>query len=496
MPKLFISILLASTAFFGTAHSQKNSQWLYTLGNHKTLIGSHSFATFYKGRLRYVLTLKKQGEYFYIIGGKRFGPYDTAGTVFCNDSKSACAIITDDNSVLFADGTKYDYKYGFDVRPVFNRKGDKWMAIIHSKKEVFVVVNGKKYGPYQSVDSHRFNHSGTMWKCRALKDGKYFILADGTEYFLEKDNRHTLYDEKAEKEKLDTTYCPDWNNWAYKIKKSDGWYLVFRDDKSYGPYKKIKSPKFNIDGTMWGFAGKKKGKWYVNILGNEQGPFDKLAENYFICQNNKWAIVAEYKKKKYVFIDNQCYGPFLDIDSFKFINNSWGFRAKINSREYVAVINSKQSAKYTYIKEPVFSEDGSAWGYIAENKQGRHIAKMSDGTTVGNDNKYPLKKLLSIDFLDGTDKWIFKGSRTDSKYAILTGDKKIYDVFDRIYTIAVYKTNWAFSFLQNKKYWVMINNKQEQGFNLKKIETDKSVYFVYFSIKRKNVYVNSVKFGK
>ena len=153
-----------------------------------------------------------------------------------------------------------------------------WGAVIEDRKggkmKKYVIINGKKYGPYSYVDNFTVSENGERWGFVFKKKGKKgrFIMIDG---------------------------------------------------KEYGPYYYIDGPVFSPDGSKWAFAVKDRKDKTVSfrLYINEKEVFKKKFENvrfttpYSVGDlyiDKKGRIVGSYTtdKEAVLLIDGKEEGSF------------------------------------------------------------------------------------------------------------------------------------------------------------------------------------------
>jgi hypothetical protein len=236
-------------------------------------------------------------KYYYQIGGDTFGPYKFGASV-----------------AFSADNQHYGYNYSM------------------AEYEEYVVIDGKKFGPYEQVLGPYFSGSGSFAAFLYMKNWKHFIDINGKTYDVFQEGHIP-------------SYSPDGKRFAFVYVKS-GKYYANIDGKSEGGYGDIQPVLFSADGSEYGYAYKKDlQKFYMKAGKKDYGPYDSAYGLYyspsgkdfgFACKKGGKVVKNEYGTKSvaggswYMNITGKEYGPYDGVlyrngNAIKFSGGHWGF---------------------------------------------------------------------------------------------------------------------------------------------------------------------------
>jgi hypothetical protein len=186
---------------------------------------------------------------------------------------------------------------------------------------------------------------------------------------------------------------PDGRSWALVRWSGDSCYILL-NGAEYGPYAWVDPPAFSPVGSAWGFSYA-TGTWGMPVF----------------SMKGRWRLLlkTENYAKKYGPYD-EARGPVFSPDG-----SSWGFSFKLRDSSYV-VINGAEYGPYDNAWAPGFSPDGKSWGF-----------------------------------------WFVRGNKN---YCNITG--KEYGPYDEVWGPAFSADGWGFRFLRDGKYYSLING-EERG---------------------------------
>jgi len=239
-----------------------------------TLDERRNYAQMYIENNKWAFAYRNKNQCFVNINGNDFGPLqceagvsehwsDWTGEWSATEEFKHWAFFYRKNGKAFlkTDQTEYGpYEIEGDGLSNFSveMKDDRIIFSYLLSNQWYFSVDGKKYGPYEKIDSVRFRGAG--WLVEYVRAGKNWFMVNGKEYgpFSE-----MLVGNIGEKHFIFTA-CTDTND-----KKCPNYAIV--DGISYGPYDNVSA--FNEAGDEWGFSFKKGGSWTANLNGKEYGPY-------------------------------------------------------------------------------------------------------------------------------------------------------------------------------------------------------------------------------
>lgn len=157
---------------------------------------------------------KPENEKWYVrIGGKEYGPWDELDDVEDEGEKRCWTKIQfspdrvhwairgklNENYYVLADGRKYG---PFNIKgPIYDprrvafvfaaQRGNEFFLVANGEavkkgkvvekadEEEFIIVNGKRFGPYQDIELPLFSLSGKKWTAAVWREKQSFLLLNG-----------------------------------------------------------------------------------------------------------------------------------------------------------------------------------------------------------------------------------------------------------------------------------------------------------------------------
>ena len=240
-------------------------------------------------RRNWVIRGELHGKSYVVIDGCKYGPFDRRVSKPSYDPGRKEFVFTasrEGEFFLIANGK-------------IIKKGK---TVEKSDEKVILLVNSKRFGPYQYIFSPQFSLSGKRWAADAEKDGESWLLLDGKEYGPFKRVGCMEFSKGGET-------C------ASRCDRGQGEELLLDGERFFGPYAGMDGPIFSPDGRRWGMDIRKGKKWYGFVVdGVEYGPFPfQFFFPRFSPDSSHWFVVLNggYEDKPYSFIlDGKLFGRF------------------------------------------------------------------------------------------------------------------------------------------------------------------------------------------
>ncbi|MFN5208850.1 MAG: hypothetical protein ACK5D8_05100 [Bacteroidota bacterium] len=176
--------------------------------------------------------------------------------------------------VYTLDTAKEQIKYGESHLYAYNNVSCQGL-VVESGENEFLIFNGKKWGPFDKIDTRWTN--GIAWTVK--KENKYYMLIP-------------IYDKiEGPYQELGTfdyggTFISSTKNmkhYGYRAKKKDEWFVII-DGKEFGPYAQVQKqyPIFSEEGNNWCFEYDPITVINSEKFVTEEGKQYKLADKYFM----------------------------------------------------------------------------------------------------------------------------------------------------------------------------------------------------------------------
>jgi len=238
------------------------------------------------GRGTFVFSAQRDNEFFLVAGGE---------------------IIKEGKIVEKAIGNEYlvvnrkrfgPYEHVRD--PLFSLSGKKWAAAVRRDNQIYLLLNGKEHGPFLTVSQIEFSEVENVCTCHCITDQGKWLLIGSEQLFGPYESISGPY------------FSPNGKRWGADIEKKK-WYGFMVDGIEYGPftYQLGFMPRFSRDSQHWFVtldSGYEDNPHSFILDGVKYGRFKLI--NYFFMEDNKF--IALYKKGgvKYIFLDGHTIGPF------------------------------------------------------------------------------------------------------------------------------------------------------------------------------------------
>jgi len=253
----------------------------------------------------WVFTYYDGGLYYLILDGEKSGPYKHISEVILSDEGKSHIIMGDyefGNSI-YPDDLASQFDYIDEI--VLSKDGSSTGYCAYSNDKIYVVIDGKRHGPYDNATGLLSSSDGEVWCYRIeSEEGEYFIVFGGEEYGPYKDVRW-----------MDIT--PDRRNWIASVEGEDGWSAVV-SGREYGPYDEVIYVTISDDSDEWGYTIKRDDKYYAVVSGIEYGPYNDIWSVSISPDGASSFIRARKNDGMYAIIDGEQKGPYKAIFSSMF----------------------------------------------------------------------------------------------------------------------------------------------------------------------------------
>lgn len=348
---------------------------------------------------------EKNNKYYLHWGEKEFGPWDELDreVKFSPDNNHwAIRGMLHERSYVLSDGGKYgpfDYRSSepwYDPgRKAFAftaNRGKEFFLIADGKivkkgktvenkgGEVFLLLNRRRYGPFQNVYFPAFSLSGRRWAAQVDKEGQSRLLLDGKEYGPFPGMGVMEFSKGAEL-------------FACRCDRGQGEGLLIEGEQFFGPYQGIFGPFFSPDGRRWGMDVGKGEKWHGFVVdGSEYGPFPF---QYFVPRfsgdSRHWSVVLDsgYEDRPHSFIlDGKRFGPF-KISEVGFMEDGRFVCTFSRRGKYYIHLDERLIGPFRHEKNDAIRVDGELLAIMGHIKKGRETPRRCViSCRVGENDKH------------------------------------------------------------------------------------------------------------
>ena len=325
-------------------------------------------------RVHWAIRGRLNEKHYLLIDGRKYGPFNfnIKGPMY------------DPSRGAFVFAAQRDNEFFLIANGKIIKKGK---VIQEGYEEEFIVVNNKRFGPYQDIELPLFSLSGKKWAAAVWREKQSFLLLNGKEHGP---FRHVSRVEFSRGAEICTCSCSN--------EQGEG--LLVNGEKFYSPNKGHSGPWFSPDGKRWGLDIQKGKKWYGFVVdGIEYGPFPyQFFVPQFSPDSRHWAVILNsgYEDRPHSFIlDGVKHGPFKLLE--------FGFMA---DNLFIALFQ-KGNARYIFL-------DGRTIGpFRHKNKKLIHLenAVLSDLVFIKKGKKNVCRCVLNIG-AENSEKRILFSSKT------------------------------------------------------------------------------------
>lgn len=352
---------------------------------------------FIHGSSQLVYIAIEDGGQFIVVGNKKGHAFKGVSDIcFSLDGKHCMyraqngtkqLVVVDDNK-----GEEYDKIPGV---PIFSLDSRRFAYPAVSKdKQWYLVVNDKKYGPFQGMKDIIFSPDSKHITCSVLLDKEWHLFNDGK---VGKGYENVSY----------ITWSSNSTSFSYVAQEKKKFFIV-ENGNEQKRYSNISPPKYSFDSRHLVYPAQNGTKWFMVFDKKEGSSFDILGMNIFSPDSNQFAYFAQKGGKigvvsnfnnfeKYDFTDFLSFSPdslhlaykakqadtvfvvrdgkkeknYLDVGRIFFSPNSMNlvYMAVILGGKAVMVVNGKEGRPYDITGNPVFSPSGKHIAYTAKREK-------------------------------------------------------------------------------------------------------------------------------
>ena len=403
--------------------------------------------------------------------------------------------------------------------------GDYFVNIMKEKEgtnKILVFHNDKLIGEYNRVDNFKFSSTSKNYAFSAKKGDQDLIILNGRELPVNLDGFLTekgslFFDNKG------GGYHDNYSYFVYLDKEGNKFYFniidlrTTRGDflnilKKIGPYDDIVDVKKSEDNQMMVILAKKDSKFIITEV-----TFSSKDVNIDNKEINReiYNFIFNPKTKKYIFIYKKDNKYFVDTGTkefggFDLINIGFSNDKEKKHWWYIVVIqevglkkvlyidNKKVSDEYDEISSPVFSENGSRFGYLAYNNYVNQ--KWQNKFVIIDGNKMDYSQYDDISDLQFSPNGLYysliaqKGSKN---YLIINGKIEKYPI-EGLYGVIWTKDNkYIYITYADNQFSVVKNKRKDKNYQvIYPIKIDGSLFKIIQLSPDNKHYVYIAEFSK
>ncbi len=345
----------------------------------------------------------KDEKAFVSINGNILGPYDYVNKSF---DTFIPITITDSGKYAFLyslKGRRYVNVNGVILGPYpsvdpksiyISDSGNYTFSYLASQTERFVVMNGKKFGPFR-------NEADMI--ARINDDSLYYyefsnINTDDNNYYVCVNGKVMKMEDVDLFQRLELSY--------YTYKENNKWY-IYNDGVSAGPYDEIQLLYTYKAAKRVVYRYRVKDEWFLYLNGNISGPFinvDKVNPMRPFYYYDHYAYVYETKKGQYININGDIQGPYTYIKRFSILpNHSYCYAYESGGKYYININGKTVGGSHGMIDDLVMLEDSTySYAYreyrqskdcylVINGKESGPYAGFADNLQVLKDGKFAVK---------------------------------------------------------------------------------------------------------
>ena len=328
---------------------------------------------------------------------------------------------------------------------------------INKNNEWYYTIEGKKYGPYLSMDNFKYSDDGTNWGFSAAEKDYYNWSV------IFKSVRYGPY-----KYASSPQFSSDGRSFGFKAQKDDGDYLII-NGKEFGPFMKVTFPAISKEKGNWAYSYLKDTGWFVRLsTGKEFGPYDFPVSCVFNKNGSIYGFRVVNKSKNYIIINGKKYGPFDLIPEFYLSEKSWGFQYKTKKGLFY-LINNKKSGNFSQLSPLYFNTTGTSWGFNGFlEKQHQWYIFFDDKKKYG-----PYNDKYKIYFNENGEECSIWRIEEQDNTAFININEEQYGPFEYVFepTFDITAKLWIFCSKKKKGIFIIKNGKEDGPFRYDDVES-------------------------
>jgi hypothetical protein len=299
--------------------------------------------------VHWVIRGKLNEKWYVLTDGRKYGPFNfnIKGPMF------------DPGRGTFVFAAQRDNEFFLVANGKIIKKGK---VVEKPDEEEFIIVNGKRFGPYHDIELPLFSLSGKKWAAAVWREKQSFLLLNSKEHGPFK---HVSRVEFSRGGEICTCSCSS----------KEGRGLLVDGEKFYGPYKGHSGPWFSPDGKRWGLEIEKKKRWYGFLIDDvEYGPFPyQWFVPRFSPDSRHWAVILDsgYEDRPHSFIlDGIKYGPFKITDIGFMADNRFicGYRQR---GQFFILLDGREIGPYCHEAKDIIRVSGAILANMTFVKKGK-----------------------------------------------------------------------------------------------------------------------------
>ncbi len=382
--------------------------------------GDYAFV-FSADSLRLAYVAQRNGKQFLVAGGKEGPGCDEVCDVGFSPDSSRLAYEARRGKKWFVmldgeEGPSYDGIVYFRFSPDserFSYRAWKEKGILLKRREEFLIVDGRKFGPYQqfSVYGPRVSPDGKRFafSARDRRTGAEVVVIDGKEeptpfewvshLSFSRDSKRLAYTGSlgwppecpyatvVDGERItgyDSCYSlvfsPDSKHIAYVAEK-EGRHFVVVDGHVGRPYEDIWwRPEFSADSSRVAYAAAKNGRMVAVVDGAEEGDYEGMKYGLMIFSPNsaRYAYAATKGPREFVVVDGKRYRSYEEIYRVEFSPDSarFAYTAREGKEWIVGTDGAELGSRFLHmLRGPKFDEAGTLCA-VAVREPGHEFVRL------------------------------------------------------------------------------------------------------------------------
>lgn len=229
-----------------------------------------------------------------------------------------------------------------------------------------LVVDGKSFGPYKSIDWTLYSTSGSASLFLATKRDKAYIVAQGKESGplgpgFEADQTYVADDAKVAAV-VAMAYADD--------EEGTSQTQLWVNGRSYGPYVGVYPFEFAETGGNW-IAGIELGEESFDVLlnGKTQGPFSSIDAVWMAPDGKTWGYAARNSEGVLSVVTQDHRYEAVQGGNFDQTNlrtAHWAYSVRMGDEEELVVVDGKEYKGYLNFSGLSTTNSGRHWAFEAE----------------------------------------------------------------------------------------------------------------------------------
>lgn len=319
-------------------------------------------------------------------------------------------------------------------------RAGKWTVVYW--KPPFAPEDAVSFELYPRVEEPVLSPNGSRVAFRAARGGDAFIVTN--------DGIGEDFDDVTS----DPIFSPDSTTMIYRAIRNDRTFVVINGTKSED-YDAAEGFTFSRDGKSYAYAARKGGKWFLvtNAQAGKPARFDRLRDPVFSPDGARVAFTAQAGGKWAVHNSGKKGEDFDEVSAPVFSPDC----------KTLAYLGMREGKRFAVVGGES-TECGGAGGFTF-NEDGRKCAyriHIGEKWKICGDEE----EFDEIDSISATGEVVaFRGRIGTKWYAVVDGKKGAeFELVDRL-TLSPDKKKCAYIAFQNKKWFLMLNEKKSEPYD-------------------------------